>query len=1141
AENLMRELDQAAQIVLAPPNIVSNEQRHCAENLFLNFRKSKLPYSTCRELLEKSKNDYVLFQAASTIKESVVREWTLLQPDDIQSLRLFLLKYVVDHIDLKRYVRRQILQAVAVMSKRGALDGEKLNKDAIFNDVTQLISSGNLSMQLVACSILTSLLDEFSSTSKSSKIGLTWEFHSKCKRSFEDADLKKVFSFCLQVLHELEKCASPLNRDVTYLSIRFLTITEQLLNWQFSSRHPIRNRIGSFMIYGSVPFRPLETWQDVILDRGVLDLFFKIHEKVRHNSEMAHHSMQCISQLATLTGAVFSDDTAKRDYVAHFLQGFLALLASIDLQDYEALGVATTINNLLTMFSMGVFIELPKTLFEQFANALTQLTCRFGQAAALEEAMKGEDTLYREAYGKLLDSWMNFVTDVDNFAPEFWRTQSTEVFTSYLQSHLGPPDGTRNQTSSGEVNDDDNEDYDETEEDDRLKFKEDLCCIGVFARRNLGYTLPLLSKLLEGRIQRLHGQLQRMQQVSSPGNHVAMDTSMLSSLNEDLHWTLLIIANVITRDPEGETPMIPSEIMEHSIEQNKSIDLQTSLKVLASPGEDVATIPGADTSTDHIIRLISAVFKLCEVEKRAVAANLTHLLSPQVASTLMWLLWRWVPAFLLPDENYYAQISPAIQSAFGRDTEGGQWVMNFLLEKIVSNLSVWSSEESLILDTVQLFSMIVENKHRCSSAMKCPSVWQLAKEEAANQPPLSILPCSGKRHLLRALVLAGSASLEESVKQEYWKYILQSLHDRFKTTVCHENFKRISNDESVRNEVIGLLESLCGVAEATRVTNVSLLFNFLHPALVESVKLVDIYHTYVQVVQLILELFCEIAKRQICYLGLKDTKSMYDCCLQLLQTYAKHSAGKLNLNSNAEEEQYMDLLIVMELLTHLLSKDFIDFGVTEEEEASGQNDVLAADVVLYGLNIVIPLMNAELLKFPALCSQYFKLITYVGEIYPEKMCNLPEQLHKNLMASLELGFTSFGEDINKSCLDLLVSLGSHVAQSEPIGSQGHTAMTHFLEVMFTLLVTDSFDMDQLDTASSTFHALICCNQAKYNELVHHLISEQSEELYSKRLVDAFNELTPPGEKLSLERRAKIKFIERFEKFVLNVRGFLCVR
>ena len=55
---------------------------------------------------------------------------------------------------------------------------------------------------------------------------------------------------------------------------------------------------------------------------------------------------------------------------------------------------------------------------------------------------------------------------------------------------------------------------------------------------------------------------------------------------------------------------------------------------------------------------------------------------------------------------------------------------------------------------------------------------------------------------------------------------------------------------------------------------------------------------------------------------------------------------------------------------------------------SDGEEVAAADVCLYGLNTVMPLMTAELLRFPALCSRYFKLITFLCEITPTRVRRL---------------------------------------------------------------------------------------------------------------------------------------------------------
>ncbi len=45
----------------------------------------------------------------------------------------------------------------------------------------------------------------------------------------------------------------------------------------------------------------------------------------------------------------------------------------------------------------------------------------------------------------------------------------------------------------------------------------------------------------------------------------------------------------------------------------------------------------------------------------------------------------------------------------------------------------------------------------------------------------------------------------------------------------------------------------------------------------------------------------------------------------------KNQIGKRNFSKEAEEEQYKDILLFMELLTNLLSKDFIDLSPPESQ------------------------------------------------------------------------------------------------------------------------------------------------------------------------------------------------------------------
>ena len=70
----------------------------------------------------------------------------------------------------------------------------------VLNEVSQLITGGNMQMQMIGCSILSALMAEYATTVKSSDVGLAWEIHFKAKKQFELTDLKSIFQFCVQAL-----------------------------------------------------------------------------------------------------------------------------------------------------------------------------------------------------------------------------------------------------------------------------------------------------------------------------------------------------------------------------------------------------------------------------------------------------------------------------------------------------------------------------------------------------------------------------------------------------------------------------------------------------------------------------------------------------------------------------------------------------------------------------------------------------------------------------------------------------------------------------------------------------------------------------------------------------------------------------
>lgn len=244
---------------------------------------------------------------------------------------------------------------------------------------------------------------------------------------------------------------------------------------------------------------------------------------------------------------------------------------------------------------------------------------------------------------------------------------------------------------------------------------------------------------------------------------------------------------------------------------------------------------------------------------------------------------------------------------------------------------------------------------------------------------------------------------------------------------------------------------------------------------------------------------------------------------------------RISSELTAEDESLEDLMLLLNLLNALLSKNYFEVESDDEEEQA-LNKEQATEVCVLGLQYIMPLITLDMLKHPTLCCKYYKTITFFVETKSQKVCALQPELLNSMLRSVELGLRSFGLEVQSICFEFLHTIADTVRfdQNSPQSYLYNTLMP-FLRMVLEMIINQEVGADNKTECAQALFALIFCYHDHYGAIVQNLLQSLPNMANAERLSKELTTLTANWDLTrNIDRIMQGQFVDRYEKFIVNI-------
>ena len=417
------------------------------------------------------------------------------------------------------------------------------------------------------------------------------------------------------------------------------------------------------------------------------------------------------------------------------------------------------------------------------------------------------------------------------------------------------------------------------------------------------------------------------------------------------------------------------------------------------------------------------------------------------------------------------------------------------------------------------------------------------------------LPYRDRGHVLTFIMIACSDESDQTATS-YLNEAMKSVHDAFVMLVRAFEAKQIGPEDINAKEQTSLsLEMFCGIADAGEMSGNERIPHFATPFLSKLAALMNFYAVDLGICESILCFFRDYTEKFVAVLSKDQTIVLFHSVAELLKSYSSnHCINRVVKKSaalaSAEEEQaYEDIQTAIQLLVNLGAKDFIDaFGNSDSNHGIASNQV--TDVIFLGLQQILPLMTQGLLQLPTLCSQFFDLVGFMMETYPEKVCALPFELFDSLLQSLLYGMSHHDANVAVVSLQGLGSISREQLKTQVLQNHLTTKpglLDDCIRRLIVEVVVQPLVVDRLEACGMALLPLAAANMNRLGGVINYICQQVSNEHQRIRLEQAFTkllqmEMLSKAAQGGFEGRSnRLKFKDAFQEFVNDVHSFLILK